>query len=217
MFKKLGNRFLISLILLWLILVLVCFWFLYISSDAAKEYQHLMEDSDRAKKKRLQEESHAAQQTRYQVSKQILYKKDLHRLQSRLISEFSELIYLKEEGKLVERFKGLTCAMQEKLMDASNLEEEGRFAVSSAEQTRQMMRQLKAKEAIYSYKSGLLEAEEVEIADYLLSGHVWPNAFHSFSPFLQGQAQTIQLSLFEETHVKVQGFQAIFHSWREEW
>jgi hypothetical protein len=209
MFKK----YWIGLTWLWLFLVLGCFGFFYIFSDATKEYQRLMGESERIKKKHLQEEARTTQQTRYQVSKQILYKKDLHRLQSRLVSESSDLIYSKEKGELVERFKGLICAMQEKMIDASNHEGDEH----SSTQPQQMIRQLKAKEAVYYYQSGQLEAEEVEIAHYLLPGYLWLNSFDSFLPLLQGRAHTMQLSLFEGPYLKVQGFQAIFHSWREEW
>ncbi len=212
MFKK----YLTGLIVLWIFIVLGCFWFLSISSDATQDYQALMGDNERARKKRRQEDSHTTQQIRYQVSKQILYKKDVHRLQSRLISESSKLIYSKQEREFVECFEGLTCAMQEKLIDAPNHKEDELFPFPIAEQPQQMIRQLKAKEAVYSYKSNQLEAKEVEIAHYLLPGHLWLNSFDSFHPLLQGRAHTIQLSLFEEAHVKAQGFQAIFHSWGEE-
>jgi hypothetical protein len=203
MFKK----HLISLVFIWGILVSGCFWLLYtLSSEAQISYQRLMNDSnDQAKKENRREKSHLTQQARHQVSKQILYKKGLYRMQSRLASDYSDLTYSRKEGELVENFKGLTCAMQEELITA--LDHEG---------NQQLIREFKAKEAIYSYKSGQLEGQEVEVAHYLLPEHLWPESFDSIQPLLQGRAKTIQLSLFEEPHMKAEGFQAIFHEWGSE-
>lgn len=200
MFKK----HLVSALCIWFILILGCIKLLYAPSfDAKMAYRCLMHDGDEAKKEL--KEGNSTQQTRQQVSKQILYQKGLHRLQSRLISNDSEIIYSKKEGELIERFRALTCTMQEELKQAST------------ESAEQIIRQFKAEEAIYSYKSGQLEAEEVEVAHYLLPGEAWPDSMDNCQPILQGQARTIHLSLFKDPNLKAQGFQAIFHDWEEEW
>ena len=54
--------------------------------------------------------------------------------------------------------------MQEELLDGSH--KEGEIA-SSTEIAQQMIRQLEAQEAVYSYKSGKLEAKKVEIGSHL--------------------------------------------------
>jgi hypothetical protein len=204
MFKK----HLLSLTLVWLILVFVCFWKLNIlSPEAQMAYQRLMNLSDDAKEEKLQGGAYSfTHQTRDQVSKQILYKKDLHRLQSRLFSDHSELIFdpKGESSELIEHFKELACAMQEKI--------EG----STTSQPKQYIRYLKAQEAIYSYKTGQLEAEDVEIAHYLIPGLLWPLSFNSFPPLLKGRAQKFQLTIFKEMTIKAQGFQAIFYDWGDE-
>jgi hypothetical protein len=210
MFKK----HLISLVLVWLLLVLGCIGVLYTSSSDAKiAYQSLMSYSDQVKKERLKENARPTQQARQQVSKQILYKKGEDRLQTRLTSAESDLVYSKKEGELVEQFRGLTCIIQDELIDVPKSEEKG----VSAEIAQQMIRQFRAKEAVYSYKSGKLEAKEVEVAHYLLPGSLCPASLEGHQPLVQGKAHGLQLSLFKEPTVQAQGFQAIFHNWGSDW
>lgn len=212
MFKK----HLISIVLVWLLLVVGCIGLLYrSSSDAGFEYQRLISYSDQAKKERMQENAHSTRQVRQQVSKQILYKKGEDRLQTRLISTESDLVYTKKEGELVEQFKELTCITQDELIDVPHPNLEGE--AFSTEIAQQMIRQLKAQEAVYSYKSGKLEAKEVEVAHYLLPGHLCPASLEGHQPLVQGKAQGLQLSLFKEPTVQAQGFQAIFHNWESDW
>lgn len=190
-----------SLIFVWVLLVLISLWAFYTPSlEAQKNYQLLMYGENQLEKDSSQVDGLPTQQTRYQVSKQIFYKKDSQRMQSRLTSEYSDLFFesKKNGAELVEHFKELTCTMQEELIENDLLPE-------------QYFRCLKAKEATYSYKSGQLEAVEVEITRYLLPTHRWPSTIDSFSPLLQGQAQKIQLSFLKEPLLKAQGFQAIFH------
>jgi hypothetical protein len=209
------KRHLFTVIFVWLFLVVGCFGLLYTSSsDVSIAYQQLMSYSDQVKKEHLKDNVHSTRQTRQQVSKQILYKKGDERLQTRLTSTESDLIYSKGEGELVEHFKGLTCLMQEELLGAANREGE---IVFSKEMAQQMVRQLKAQEAVYSYKSERLEAKEVEVKHYLLSGHLYPESLVGFHPFFQGRARSLQLSLFKEPTVQAQGFQAIIHDWGSEW
>jgi hypothetical protein len=208
MFKK----HLISLILVWLFLVVGCIGLLYnSSSDAKLAYQRLMSYSDQVKKERSQDAARPTQQSRQQVSKQILYKKGKDRLQTRLISAESDLIYLKKEGELIEQFKGLSCITQDELIDVPDSE-----AVSE-EIAQQMIRQFRAQEAVYSYKSGKLEAKEVDVAHYLLPGLNCPGSLEGYQPLVQGKAHSLQLSLFKEPTMQAQGFQAIFHNWGSDW
>jgi hypothetical protein len=212
MFKK----YLISFILCWLIVVLICLWgFLNFFPDAQVAYQRLMNFSDTAAKEQLKEEASLTQQTREQVSKQILYKKDFHRLQSRLVSQSSELIFDKKEGggEFIEHFKEVNCVMQEKFIDSDNES----IQMSASSQPNQYVRSLKAHDAIYAYKTGQLVAEEVEVAHYVIPGLLWPFSLEAFHPLVQGQAQKLQISMFQEPHLKAVDFKAIFHEWGDEW
>lgn len=215
MFKK----HLISLVLVWLLLVLGCVGLLYTSSSDAKlEYQRLMNYSDQIKKEHLQENVRSTQQARQQVSKQILYKRGKDRLQTRLTSTASDLVYSKKEGELVEQFKDLTCIMQDQLIDVLNRapNSEGEEAVST-EIAQQMIRRFRAEEAVYFYKNGKLEAKEVEVAHYLLPGCLCPASLEGHQPLVQGKAHGLQLSLFKEPTMQAQGFQAIIHNWESDW
>lgn len=201
---------------LWLILALTCFWiFQNISTDAHLAYRHLMNLSEQEKNEEIKGQKSLTQQTRDQVSKQIFYKKNLDRLQSRLTSEHSELIFdLKGEGgELIEHFQGVICTMQEKLMEPSMSEEKSSDNLLSS---KQYVRALQAGKAIYSYKSGQLEADDVKIAHYLIPGTLLPSSLDLFPPLLQGHAEKLQLSFFKELHLNAQGFQAVFYDWGNE-
>lgn len=204
MFKK----HFISFTLLWVMLVLGCAAFLYLfSSDADMDYQLLITYGDQIKKERLQDHLRSSQQMRHRVSKQILYQREEERLQTRLNSAESNLIYSKKDGEIVEHFKDLACMMQEKLIGSDN-EEKGEAA-------QQTIRELNAREAIYSYKNGMLEAKEVDVSHYLLPGHLCPESLADFQPMIQGKAAELQLSLFQEPAMQAEGFQAVLYDWGE--
>lgn len=199
MFKK----YFLYLSLLWVSAVLLSVWIFYTpSSQAMATYQNLMHLNDQARKEKHKKQPHAHQQVRYHVSKQIFYKQDQQRLQSRLTSEQSELMLQQREEKveLVEHFKNVTCVMQEEFLPL-----------------KQLVRCLKAREAIYGYQSGQFEAEDVELARYLVLGQQWPLAMESLKPFFQGKSQKVEFTFFQEPHFKAQGMQATFHSWEDGW
>ena len=191
----------VCVVLGWLLSVLACFWFLHDSSEEAElAYKSLMSISDQAKEKGAKKDGEPVQQTRYEVGKQMIYTKEGKRMQSRLSSDKSELVFDQHAGKgdFVEHFTRLTCAMQEKPI------KEGHG---------QHLRLLKALQATYSYKSGRLDAQEVALSDYLIPGEQWPVSLDPFSPFLQGQAEKVHLSLFKEPSLKAEGFQATLYDW----
>lgn len=201
MFKK----YFLYLSLLWVSVVCISVWIFYTPpSQAMEDYQNLIHLNDQARKDKHKKQSHAHQQTRYQVSKQIFYQQDQQRLQSRLTSQQSELMLQQKEDKteLVEHFKDVTCMMQEEFV-----KDEMPF--------KQLVRCLKAREATYGYQSGQFEAEEVELARYLIPGHQWPFSVESFQPFFQGKSQKVEFSFLQDSQFKAQGLQATFHSWED--
>ena len=211
MFKK--N--LLSAIFIWLCVVLVGGGLLYTSSsDAHLVYQRLINDSNQAKKERLQEEAQLTQQRRQQVSKQILYYKEKERLQARLTSAESDLIYSKKGGELSEHFKGLSCVMQEELINPSKNQEAE--AVTTSE-PQQVVRQLVAQEGVYSYRNGILEAKGVEVANYTLPGHLYPDSLTHSRPFIHGRAEHLQLDLLKEPMMQAQEFQVILQDGEKYW
>ncbi len=217
MFKK----HVIGLTIVWLALVGTSFWLLRTCSpDAQLAYQQLVYVGDQNQTGKINEKISPAQQTREKVSKQILYKKDSERLQSRLVSEHSDLILESKEKEMqvVERFQDLTCAIQEKLVHhAPENSQETQLFVEDNGQIKQYVRYLKAHEAVYCYKTGQLEAENVEVIHYLIPGAFWPASLENFHPILQGNAKKLQLTMFKERHLKAQDFQATFYDWEEEW
>lgn len=203
MFK---NHF-ISFVLMWFILVLGGVGFLYtFSSNADMDYQLLVTYGDQIKKERLQDHLRSTQQARHRVSKQILYKRGEDRLQTRLNSAESRLVYSKKDGEIVEHFKDLACMMQEELIGSINNEKV---------EVQQTIRQLNAREAVYSYKNGILEANDVDVAHYLLPGHLCPDSLADSHPMIQGKAAELKLSLFQEPSMQAEGFQAVFYDWGE--
>ena len=194
------RRQLACMVLLWFLCVFACLWMWQSASPQAElAYQRLMSMSDQSNEEHFKQNERPVQQTRQGVSKQIFYAKDGERRQSRLSSEKSEMVFDQRDGKgeLSEHFSDLTCVLQEKTEDAGH----GHH-----------IRRLKARQAVYSYKSGQLEAQDVVVADYLIPGEQWPVSYDHFSPTIQGQAQKVHVSLFNrETAVKAQGFQGAFH------
>lgn len=211
MFKKQLTIF----ILTWLTLLLSCMTFLYYDwANAEVAYGSLMKDNSQMKKERSEDQEASSQQTRRQVSKQVIYTKGKDRLKIYLTGDESELIYLKKERELVERLKGVNCIIQDELIP---LVIGDREETVSKETAKQMIRQLKAQEALYSYQKGKLEAKEMEIAHYLLPGFECPRSLEGIHPLFQGKAYRSQLSLFKEPSMQAQGFQAIFHDWENSW
>lgn len=202
------KNYLMGFILVWTALVFLSVWAFHAPSlESQREYKCLMNSRDELQKE-MQTEKRPIRQTRYQVSKQILYKRDSHRMQSQMMGEESNLIFKSKEGgaELVECFKGITCLMQEKLIEDQE-----------HKQRKQYIRFLKAHEAFYYYTSGQLQAQDVEMAHYLIPEHVLPVSLDAFTPFLQGHAENFQLSLCKEPIGRAEKFQAIFRGWGAEW
>lgn len=194
------RRQLACFVLLWLFFVLASFAIVHKAMpNAILAYENLMVMCDKGERSAAKEEMQPLHQKRFGVSKQFLYTKDHQRLQSRISSMESELIFDPQgaERDVVEHFTQLTCALQEK----------------SNHEHAQHIRCLNAGEAVYLYKSGQLEANDVAVAEYLIAGEQWPNRLESFSPFIQGNAQNVHLSLFKEPSFKAHGFEATLFDW----
>ncbi len=213
------RKQLISMILAWLLAFSACLWFFRSSSvDAEKEYQRLISLGDQAKEERKREEQGNTQQSRYQVAKQILYKKDGLRMESRLSSDQSELVFNSAGGKgeFIEHFKGLFCTMQEQLIDQSKNRNKLEKGFADHGHPKQYVRCMNAREAVYSYKSGLLEADHVQVSHYLIDGHKLPLNIDAQSSLMKGQATKMRLSLIKEPSMKAEDFQATLFDWGDD-
>jgi hypothetical protein len=194
-------------------------WFVFFtSSQAEAKYSHLMSVSDQHKKKRSVKPDGETRQTRTHVSKQIIFNRGSSRGQTRLASEKSQLVlHNRGDGvELIEYFQDISCLQQERLFLAENENSSDKGATSNCSQSEQLVRQLFAKDAIYSYRTGQLEAKEVEFTRFLCPGHAWPGVDDLHSPLMRGIASTIAIKLSEEPTFKAEGFHAIFDDWWNE-
>ncbi|MDP1879592.1 MAG: hypothetical protein Q8K60_01470 [Parachlamydiaceae bacterium] len=204
MFRKASLFVVIFLVLFCTINV----WFFMLpSKNGLKNYLSLVAFSDPNSKENQKEKIEKTKQVRQKVSKQFLYTKDGHRLESRVESEQSELLLdtSSQGSEMVEHFQGIICTMQEDFFYGKNDAQE--------KKAMQLIRHFQAKNAIYSYKTGQLNALDVELSRYLLPEHFWPSSFISDSPLLKGEAQSVQVSLFHRTTFKARGLQATFNDW----
>lgn len=143
-----------------------------------------------------------AKQYRHQISKQLLFQENNSRLQWRVHSPQSEVL-LEQAGnslELVEKLQGTVCKMQEKI----NSEEQNSY---------QLVRCLEAEKAVYNYKHKQLSADQVRLQRYKIPHTDWVDSLSPYSPFMQGQAQSVQLTFSQEPLFKAKGFQAAFQEW----
>lgn len=198
-------------LLIWLSFVGGCFWLFYLTTSGGQENYHRLINS---RGHEMDPEGGASRQTRLGVSKQILYNKGESRLEVRLNSESSSLVYSRGARELIENFKELTCIMQDELMGVSG---EGEDSFCSSENGHQLVRQLKSDRASYSYNTGKLKAFDVEIAHYFLSSCKFPKSLHSEKPLFKGLAKSLEVSLFKEPTAHAEDFKAIIHDGGSLW
>jgi hypothetical protein len=164
---------------------------------------------DIANRSRLSEEQDDVQQSplqqkRKSVSKQALYSRNGKRMQARLSSSESELIYCRREGELVENFKELECIFQE-------------FCSSDRENvSNHVVRKIKANRGSYSYRKGKLFAEDASLAEYFPEENEWPSIDNLSSPQLEGRAAKICLSFMGEYSLNPEEFQTSLFEWEGE-
>ena len=187
-------------------------FFMSSSKSGEKAYQRLVSLSDREKKKDSDESKTQTKQVRYHVSKQALYTKDGQRLQSRLLSDRSELIFDQtiKGYELIEYFDKVTCTMQEKLYD--NREQLDSFEEFS-EPPSQLVRHLIAQKATYFYRGGQLFAENVDLSRYLIPDETWSYSLVNSKPIFKGHAQSVQFSFIQAPVFKAQGLQVTLNEW----
>ncbi len=169
-------------IVVWAILILGIFIYYYYSYPQTKvAYEELINCQGLSKEEPPLPANFLTQQTRYQVSKQIFYQKGGHRMQARLNSNQSDIIYSKKKGELIERFQTIHFMMQDK-PDSNK-----KRLQTPLLNPQQVVRYFKAAEATCSYKNGQLEAKETEIAHYLLPQGLWPNLLRIILLFSKGK------------------------------
>lgn len=153
-----------------------------------------------------------AKQERHNVKKQFLFTQDEHRLQWRLDSAIS-IVSLDQKGnsvEFIERLHDMVCTMQEQMINVMNRNSESKAPDANFYQ---LIRRIEAKDSVYRYKHRQLIADQVLLTRYRIPEPHWIQDLSPYKPFMEGQAQSIQLTFAKEPAFKAQGFQAIFQDW----
>lgn len=223
------------LLTLWAFLLLSFIAIFKISSKEDNEaYQNLMAESTASKDKKG---NYKAQQQRFNVNKHLLVSKGPERLQMRLNSPRSDLIFEQTDDKteIVEHFKDVHCTMQENLIYTSKdgkeakLQADGRLLFAGSDPNlpsswtvindpkllcKQAVRQIDAVTASYHYRTEDLFAEQVKLNRFIAEGNQLTPSLMPLSSLMSGTAKTVQLSLSNnEKPFKAQEFQATFQEW----
>lgn len=193
-------------VFIWISILFIYIQLFYYSSPAALQaYQNLMQLKETNKQKNSpNKEKRSIRQQREQISKQLLFMQDHQRVQLRLLSDHSELIFNQEgkEQEVKEYFKNLACLMQEKLVYVSDqgeeLEQKERHRMDS--QPKQYIRHLQAEKGVYFYQTGKLKANQVQFTHYLLPGHSWPALSDNCPSLLKGEVKEMEWILYKNNN-----------------
>lgn len=189
-------------------------WFFH--TPTPRDYHHyrrLMTYTDAGKQIAQSQNQSLAKQERINGQKQFIFNQDHHRLQWRLASAESD-VSLNQNGnsvEFVESLREMKCTMQERMSNVMNSNSANLKAPDA--NFYQLIRCIEAKDAIYRYKHRQLFAEQVKLSRYRIPEHHWIDNLFPYKPFMEGQAQSIQLTFAKEPGFKAQGFQAIFQDW----
>ena len=116
--NKMFRKYLIGALSVWGIAAWLIFLHLSSTSFQAKQdYQALIQLGKQGQTIKAQRQSKETKQKRFQVSKQYLFQQEHQRLQWRLTSQNSELVFLPKrphQGGLLENFENIHLIMQEK-------------------------------------------------------------------------------------------------------
>lgn len=153
---------------------LVCFFFVRLRASDAPKYRKLVQESAELRSRHALERE-PAHQTREGVQKDIWVAEGSERLHFRLNSRYSELMIRQKKDKVeaVEELQQIECWIQEEIDSKTN---------------KQLVRQLKAAEGIYTYPSHRFVAETVHLAFFRLSGTDLPRSTLA-KPYLTGLAR----------------------------
>jgi hypothetical protein len=180
-----------------------------------------------------------AKQQRTNISKDIFYNHGRERLTLRLTATHS-VLELDQTGtvtEIVEQFKGIKGLMQEELYyrlpdgREAFLQEDGRLLVRHGDPAKpsdwadfplssikpmQIMRYFEADKAVYKYKNNHLEAEEANVARYVVPGHAFVSNIEGYKPIMSGVAQSLEVAMAENLpNFQANQLKATFYQHRE--
>lgn len=158
-----------------------------------------------------------ARQYRTSVRKDILFTEKEGRIQLKLLSTDTELVFDQNEEKLqiIENMHDVHCYMQEELFyllpngREVKKTKEGTFVLKDKNESveteesllkpMQIIRVLDAAFASYTYSTDLFVAQNATVARYLLQGHTFTDDISQGKLMMNGIAQTIEFSLGGES------------------
>lgn len=167
------------------------------------------------------EPSRTTRQFRKGVDKDIWFFRGNTRMQLRINSTTSELVFEKEDGKskIIEKMGDVICWMQEELYytlpngtevvrhtDGTLMVRNGNPDDPSSRvreydpdlKAMQVVRYIEAEKAVYHYHNDLLEGEKVKLARYIFPGHQLMFTLTGQTPTLTGKAESIEISLLNK-------------------
>lgn len=202
---------LISIALFFAGLTITYFSFFLYDDHAQETYRKLMQQAD--PKSHQLEAQYKASQQHHQVRKEIYFTQNESRLQLLLLSANAELVLESLEGKIemVEQMQDVNCFMQEKtyyiLPDGREVTNDNEFNGKPM----QVVRYLKAKKAVYNYSSNNLKAQDVNIYQFVIPGHVLVENTNGLHPIMSGKAEMAQIFFDSEgMHFKAKNVKATF-------
>lgn len=164
------------------------------SDQDRQAYHELIAQSDNQQSLKKDAEGKTRQQ-RTHVTKDLFITKGNERLQMRLHSASSDLLYEQhgDQGEITERFEDLHCLLQDAFLGAE----------------KQKIRQIDAKKGLYYYKTQKLIAEGVEMVHFIAPGNGLTAYSNSCTALMKGTANQVEISL-DDPHqtLRAQGFQA---------
>ena len=153
---------------------LVCFFLVRLRSSDAPRYRKLVQESAELRSRHALERE-PAHQMREGVQKDIWIVDEAERLHFRLNSRYSELMIRQKKDKVeaVEELQQIECWIQEEVDSKGG---------------KQLVRQLKAAEGVYTYPSHRFVAGTVHLAFFRMPGTELPRAIQG-KPYLTGLAR----------------------------
>lgn len=182
------------------------------STRGIEAYRSLLAFTDGGKQD-AGEAGSRTKQSRLHVSKQILYVKEGRRLESRLMSDRSELVLNRNGCKPepIEYFENARCFIEEKLPESEISSDSIEGSVSDPGFSLRSVRSISAQNAAYFYLTGELQAEEVQLSRYILSDRYSMFSLSEGTILFHGNANRIRFSLFNGPNFKATGLQTTFN------
>lgn len=215
--------------------LLLFFIFVFFTFGEAEilAYQDLVEKAGTANKEKQLPTT--AQQKRRGIRKDILFTKGHTQLSFNLVADESSLKLNHKSGsaEVVEELTHVKGLMQEELYyqlpDGREVipQENGKLLLRNGDPNEkhswidsshpflipmQTLRYFEAELATYHYKDNYLEAHEVTVARYTVSGHAFVSSIEGYKPMMSGIAHSMELSFTSPTpQFKAKQLKAIFY------